>query len=149
MKRQINKCMTPLLDQELKNHIIEIKSKISYIEKQIQEIEKDYKYGYGEFSKLKDRLESIKYDLAQKKDLDFVEDSLNKLKEKLNIIELELPEFRLVKKLILGMIAFVLTAFLGLVWNTTIIPPTKKTDAIIDDIARKVAEEYKKNEPTK
>lgn len=133
-----------LTNQELRDHIVEIKSKISYLEKQISDLEKDSKSGSDEFSKLKDRLESIKYDLAHKKDLDYIEDSLEKLNDKLNSIELELPEFRLVKKLILGMIAFVLSAFLGLIWNTTI-SPTKKPEIIIDDIAKRIAEEYKKN----
>lgn len=133
-----------LTNQELKDHIVEIKSKISYLEKQMSDMEHDSKLGSDELSKLKDRLEAIKYDLAHKKDLDYIEDSLEKLNSKINSIELELPEFRLVKKLILGMIAFILTAFLGLIWNTTI-SPTKKPEVVIDDIAKRIAEEYKKN----
>lgn len=133
-----------LTNQELKDHIVEIKSKISYLEKQMSDLERDSKFGSDELSKLKDRLEAIKYDLAHKKDLDYIEDSLEKLNSKINSIELELPEFRLVKKLILGMIAFILTAFLGLIWNTTI-SPTKKPEVVIDDIAKRIAEEYKKN----
>lgn len=133
-----------LTNQELKDHVVEIKSKISYLEKQMSDMEHDSKLGSDELSKLKDRLEAIKYDLAHKKDLDYIEDSLEKLNSKINSIELELPEFRLVKKLILGMIAFILTAFLGLIWNTTI-SPTKKPEVVIDDIAKRIAEEYKKN----
>lgn len=133
-----------LTNQELKDHIVEIKSKISYLEKQMSDLEHDSKFGSDELSKLKDRLEAIKYDLAHKKDLDYIEDSLEKLNSKINSIELELPEFRLVKKLILGMIAFILTAFLGLIWNTTI-SPTKKPEVVLDDIAKRIAEEYKKN----
>lgn len=143
MKRQINKDMT-LSHQDLKDQLLEIKTKIFYLEKQLGELEKDHKSGSQEFSKLKERLELIKYDLAHKKDLDSIEESLNKLNAKLNTVELELPEFRLIKKMILGMVAFILTAFLGLIWNTTI-SPTKKTDVVIDDIAKKIAEEYKKN----
>lgn len=137
--------MTPS-NQDLKDHIFEIKTKIIYLEKQISDLERDTKAGCEDFTKLKERLEAIKYDLAHKKDLDSIEDSLDKLNAKLNSVELELPEFRLVKKLILGMIAFILTAFLGLIWNTTI-SPSKKTDVLIDDIAKKIAEEYKKNGP--
>jgi predicted nuclease with TOPRIM domain len=135
-------------NQELKDHIFEIKTKISYLEKQILELEKESKSGNEAFSKLKERLELIKYDLAHKKDLDSIEDSLDKLNNKLNSVELELPEFRLVKKLILGMIAFILTAFLGLIWNTTI-SPAKKTEVVMDDIAKRIAEEYRKNGSTK
>lgn len=137
-----------LSNQELKDHIVEIKSKISYLEKQISDLERDRRFGSEEFSKLKERIESIKYDLAHKKDIENIEVSLEKLNSKLSSIELELPEFRLVKKLILGMIAFILTAFLGLIWNSTINPP-KKTDVIFDEVAKRITEEYRKNDPSK
>ena len=53
-------------------------------------------------------------------------------------IELELPELRLAKKLVLGMVTFILIAFLGVLWNVA-----TKTGNVNDELIKKVVQEYK------
>ena len=65
---------------------------------------------------------------------------------------MELPEIRLIKKLFMGLVAFVLTAFLGLIWNTVVLKSSQDvsmklnptSEEQIGDIAKKVINEYQK-----
>lgn len=126
----------------VKEHIAEIQVTISYLDKQIRNIEISHSKTCSEIQELRNTLQKIKEEFADKKDVQEIESLLEGLKSKISGFEMELPELRLVKKITLGMVAFVLTAFLGLVWNAALM--TKKPDPV-DEIAKKIAEEYKKN----
>ena len=87
--------------------------------------------------------------MRNKKDVAQYETRVREIEDDLDSIKLELPEIRLVKKLFLGLVAFVLTAFLGLIWNSLVLNPSKNNSMRppenLNDIAKKFVEEYNKD----
>ena len=121
----------------LENKLIENERRFNRMDDSIQDIHK--------------KIDNLKDDMRNKKDTSQFESRVKEIEDDLDSVKLELPEIRLVKKLFLGLVAFVLTAFLGLVWNTLVLNPTKnqsmRPPENLNDIAKKFVEEYNKGGP--
>ena len=119
----------------LENKILENERRFDKVDLAIQEIHK--------------KLENLKDEMRNKKDVAQYETRVREIEDDLDSIKLELPEIRLVKKLFLGLVAFVLTAFLGLIWNSLVLNPSKNNSMRppenLNDIAKKFVEEYNKD----
>jgi hypothetical protein len=57
---------------------------------------------------------------------------------------MELPELLLIKKMFMSLLAFILTAFLALIWNNVVIKGPSTDKGELDEIAKKVVDEYNK-----
>ena len=123
--------------------------RISILENKILENEKRFDRMDTAIQEIHKKLETLKDEMRNKKDVSQYDGRVKEIEEDLDSIKLELPEIRLVKKLFLGLVAFVLTAFLGLVWNTLVINPSKNNSMRppenLNDIAKKFIEEYNKD----
>lgn len=145
-------------NKTLKDHINDILLKINTIDHQIIELEKFSTKHENKIEDIHDKLERFREDIRAcrnisdiQKTISEIESDLGKIKSDLqteiNALKMEMPEMRLIKKVVLGMVAFILTAFLGVIWNG-VITSSKKTDSV-EEFAKKIAEEYKKNGPPK
>jgi prefoldin subunit 5 len=141
------------MTQTLKEAITELQFKIKLLEKQIADLEKvstksdTYCYElHSKIEKIKDELNSVKrINLDDIKNvINLIEKEIEKIQGEIDILRLEMPEMRLIKKIVLGLVAFILTAFLGLLWNTTINPPVKKSNDNVEEIIKKITKEYSK-----
>lgn len=125
--------------------------RISILESKIQENEKRFDRMDFSLSEIHKKLDQLKDDMRNKKDVAQFDSRVEEIEREVESIKLEFPEIRLVKKLVMGMIAFILTAFLGLIWNVVVINPTKTASMVrpqenLNDIANKFVEEYKKGD---
>lgn len=66
---------------------------------------------------------------------------LNEIEEQVDSIREELPEIRLIKQLVMGLTAIILTSFVGFVWNNLI--DDAKPIEHLGNGAKKIIEEYK------
>lgn len=128
-----------------RDHIIEIRSKIEYFEKQLDLLDVSNDKNHADIMDLKNYLHRLKETVKNIKETDIqnIENSLDAIKNKIAIIESEMPELKLVKKIVISMVAIILTAFLGLVWNSAL--NIKKTENM-DEIAKRVLNEYQKGQ---
>lgn len=128
-----------------RDHIIEIRSKIEYFEKQLDLLDVSNDKNHADIMDLKNYLQRLKETVKNIKETDIqnIENSLDAIKNKITIIESEMPELKLVKKIVISMVAIILTAFLGLVWNSAL--NIKKTENM-DEIAKRVLNEYQKGQ---
>lgn len=128
-----------------RDHIIEIRSKIEYFEKQLDLLDVSNDKNHADIMDLKNYLQRLKETVKNIKETDIqnIENSLDAIKNKIAIIESEMPELKLVKKIVISMVAIILTAFLGLVWNSAL--NIKKTENM-DEIAKRVLNEYQKGQ---
>jgi DNA repair exonuclease SbcCD ATPase subunit len=130
----------------------DIWSKIYVIERELLEKEKSLDRLDDSLLELNKKIEQLKDDLRNLRVIPDLEERIKYLEDQVDAIRLELPEIRLIKKLFMGMVAFVLTAFLGLIWNTVVIKSSQETsmklinssEEQIGDIAKKVIDEYQK-----
>ena len=87
--------------------------------------------------------------LVLEKQVEEILERIKSLEDKMDAIRLELPEIRLIKKVFVGLIAFILTGFLGLVWNSVVLKTNTTTEAhpTADDITelKKILDEYQKD----
>lgn len=138
----------------LKDFVNEILAKISIIDRQIYELESFSSKNEKKIEEIHIKLEKLKEEIFScrntpdlEKTISSIEKDLDKINSNLqgeiNSLKMEMPEIRLIKKVVLGMIAFILTAFLGVIWNG-LITPVKKPD-YVDEFAKRIAEEYRKN----
>lgn len=129
----------------------DIWSKIFVIERELREKEKSLDKVDVSLLDLNKKIEQLKDDLHNLKVIPDLEERIKYLEDQVDAIRLELPEIRLMKKLVMGLVAFVLTAFLGLIWNTVVIRSSQDvsmrlntSNEEIGDIAKKVIDEYQK-----
>lgn len=130
---------------------IDVWVRISILESKIQDNERRFERFDSSILEIHKKLDQLKDDLRNKKDIAQFDLRVEEIEKEVESIKLEFPEIRLVKKLVMGMIAFILTAFLGLIWNVVVINPTKNTSMNrpqenLNDIANKFVEEYKKGD---
>ena len=119
-------------------------SKIFIIERDLLENQRSINKLDISYQEVLSKLEKIKDELRNKRSVDDFEDRIKDLEEMVDSLRQEMPEIRLIRKIVFTLVAFILTAFLGLMWNTVTNQP-KKSDSI-DEISKKIINEYKKNE---
>jgi hypothetical protein len=119
-------------------------SKIFIIERDLLENQRSINKLDISYQEVLSKLENIKDELRNKRSVDDFEDRIKDLEEMVDSLRQEMPEIRLIRKIVFTLVAFILTAFLGLMWNTVTNQP-KKSDSI-DEISKKIINEYKKNE---
>lgn len=129
--------------QTIKDNINSILSRLNLIEHQLAEFEKNKSECSVELQNIHSKIDKIKEDIRNHKDIPSILDSISDVEKRIRGVELELPDLRLIKRIFLGFIAIILSAFIGALWNTVIQPP-KKDD--INDIAKKIIQEYKKQD---
>jgi len=129
----------------------DIWSKIFVIERELRDKEKSLDKLDITLLDLNRKIEQLKDDLHNLKVIPDLEERIKYLEDQVDAIRLELPEIRLMKKLVMGLVAFVLTAFLGLIWNTVVIRSSQDvsmrlntSSEEIGDIAKKIIDEYQK-----
>lgn len=115
------------------------------LERDLLEHQKSINRLDSSYKEILTKLEDIKDDLRNN-NIDDFDPRLKAIEGMLDGIRQEMPEMRLTKKIVLGLVAFILTAFLGLIWNLAIQPPPSQTRGSIDEFFNRINEEYKKNE---
>jgi hypothetical protein len=123
-------------------------SKIFIIERDLLENQKSINRIDSSYNEVLNKLEKLKDEIRSQKDINDFEDRIKDLEEMVDSLRQEMPEMRLIRKIVFALITFVLTAFLGLIWNITVINPAKtngmKTENA-QEIAKKIIEEYNTN----
>lgn len=123
-------------------------SKILLLESKINETDRGLNKLDSSLSEIHRKIDQIKDDLRNHKNIPEIESKIKEVEEEVDNVKLELPEIRLIKKLFMGLVAFLLSAFLGLIWNALVLNPSKtnsvKSAEEMDAIAKRFVEEYKK-----
>ena len=123
-------------------------SKIFIIERDLLENQKTINKIDSSYNEVLNKLEKLKDEIRSQKNIDDFEDRIKDLEEMVDSLRQEMPEMRLIRKIVFALITFVLTAFLGLIWNITVINPSKSNGMKVEstqEIAKKVIEEYNTN----
>jgi uncharacterized coiled-coil protein SlyX len=130
------------------NNNTDMWSKILLLESKINETERGLNKLDSSLTEIHRKIDQIKDDLRNHKNIPQIESKIKEVEEEVDSVKLELPEIRLIKKMFMGLVAFLLSAFLGLIWNALIINPNKisstKSAEEMDAIAKRFVEEYKK-----
>jgi hypothetical protein len=120
-------------------------SKIFIIERDLLENQKTINKIDSSYGEVLNKLEKLKDEIRSQKNIDDFEGRIKDLEEMVDSLRQEMPEMRLIRKIVFALITFVLTAFLGVIWNVTVINPTKTNGMKVEnaqEIAKKVIEEY-------
>jgi preprotein translocase subunit SecY len=120
-------------------------SKIFIIERDLLENQKTINKIDSSYGEVLNKLEKLKDEIRSQKNIDDFESRIKDLEEMVDSLRQEMPEMRLIRKIVFALITFVLTAFLGVIWNVTVINPTKTNGMKVEnaqEIAKKVIEEY-------
>ena len=120
-------------------------SKIFVVERDLLENQKNINRIDSSYIDILNKLEKLKDEIRSQKSIDDFEERIKDLEEMVDSIRQELPEMRLIKKIVFALIAFVLTAFLGVLWNSTVLNASKNTSMRSEnaqEIAKKIIEEY-------
>jgi t-SNARE complex subunit (syntaxin) len=123
-------------------------SKIFIIERDLLENQKTINKIDSSYNEVLNKLEKLKDEIRSQKNIDDFEDRIKDLEEMVDSLRQEMPEMRLIRKIVFALITFVLTAFLGLIWNITVINPSKSNGMKVEstqEIAKKIIEEYNTN----
>nr|QMP83730.1 MAG: hypothetical protein [Caudoviricetes sp.] len=123
-------------------------SKIFIIERDLLENQKTINKIDSSYNEVLNKLEKLKDEIRSQKNIDDFEDRIKDLEEMVDSLRQEMPEMRLTRKIVFALITFVLTAFLGLIWNITVINPSKSNGMKVEstqEIAKKIIEEYNTN----
>jgi len=123
-------------------------SKIFIIERDLLENQKSINRIDSNYNEIIKKLENLKDEIRSQKNIDDFEDRIKDLEEMVDSLRQEMPEMRLIRKIVFALVAFVLTAFLGVIWNTVVINPAKNTGMRTEnaqEIAKKIIEEYSTN----
>jgi hypothetical protein len=130
------------LDQ---NNPQELWSKIFVLERDLLENQKSLNRMDSSYNEVLNKLEKLKEEIRSKKSVDDFEDRLKDLEEMVDSLRQEMPEMRLIRKIVFALVAFILTAFLGVLWNTVIINQQKSNTMRIEnsqEVVKKILEEY-------
>ena len=101
------------------------------------------------YNELLKKIDSLKDDIRSQKDIDGFDGRIKDLEEMVDSLRQEMPEMRLLRKMVFALVGFVLTAFLGLIWNNIVINPNKNNTMKVEssqELIKKVVEEYNKRE---
>jgi len=130
------------LDQ---NNPQELWSKIFVLERDLLENQKSLNRIDSSYNEVLSKLEKLKEEIRSKKSVDDFEDRLKDLEEMVDSLRQEMPEMRLIRKIVFALVAFILTAFLGVLWNAVIINQQKSNTMRIEnsqEVVKKILEEY-------
>jgi peptidoglycan hydrolase CwlO-like protein len=130
------------LDQ---NNPQELWSKIFVLERDLLENQKSLNRMDSSYNEVLNKLEKLKEEIRSKRSVDDFEDRLKDLEEMVDSLRQEMPEMRLIRKIVFALVAFILTAFLGVLWNTVIINQQKSNTMRIEnsqEVVKKILEEY-------
>lgn len=122
----------------------ELLARIIVLEKQLLETDRQKDTFNSEINEIYTKLEKLKDDLRLIKDASQIEPRLQILEKAVGEIKAELPELIIIKKLFMGLIAFILTAFLALIWNSLVLQHGNSNKDNISEVAKKVIDEYNK-----
>lgn len=123
----------------------ELWSKIFVIERDLLENQKTLNKVDSLYLDVLNKLEKLKDEIRSHKDIDDFEERIHDLEEMVDSLRQEMPEMRLIRKIVFALVAFVLTAFLGLIWNSVVVNPNKNNTMKSEnaqEIAKKIIEEY-------
>lgn len=127
------------------NNPQELWSKIFVLERDLLENQKSLNRMDSSYNEVLNKLEKLKEEIRSKKSVDDFEDRLKDLEEMVDSLRQEMPEMRLIRKIVFALVAFILTAFLGVLWNTVIINQQKSNSMRIEnsqEVVKKILEEY-------
>ena len=119
-------------------------ARILVLEKQLLDSQKSNDRLNSEVTDLYNRLESLKDEVRKIRDISEIEPQLETIEKAIDSMKMELPELLLIKKMFMGLIAFILTAFLALIWNSLVLKESTIDKGNLDEIAKKVVDEYNK-----
>lgn len=123
-------------------------SKIFIIERDLLENQRTINKLDSSYSDILNKLEKLKDEIRDKKSVDDFEERIKDLEEMVDSLRQEMPEMRLIRKIVFALVAFILTAFLGVIWNTVILSSGKQANMKnenVQEIAKKIVEEYSSN----
>lgn len=127
------------------NNPQELWSKIFVLERDLLENQKSLNRMDSSYNEVLNKLEKLKEEIRSKKSVDDFEDRLKDLEEMVDSLRQEMPEMRLIRKIVFALVAFILTAFLGVLWNTVIVNQQKSNSMRIEnsqEVVKKILEEY-------
>jgi hypothetical protein len=119
-------------------------ARIMVLEKQLLDSQRSNDRLNTEVTDLYNRLEKLKDEIRHIRDVSVIEPQLETLEKEISSIKMELPELLLIKKMFMSLLAFILTAFLALIWNNVVIKGPSTDKGELDEIAKKVVDEYNK-----
>lgn len=120
-------------------------SKIFVIERDLLENQKSLNRIDASYIDVLNKLEKLKDEIRSQKAIDDFEERIQDLEEMVDSLRQEMPEMRLIRKIVFALVTFVLTAFLGLIWNSVVLNPNKNNTMRSEntqEIAKKIIEEY-------
>jgi thiamine kinase-like enzyme len=130
------------------NEIDDIIIRLSIIEKKLQDIEVKIETRQQKQEKnnqeILDKLFKIRCELCAEignnANSDELFDQLNQLEEQVDAIRIELPEIRLTKQIVMGLVAIILTSVVGILWNAVVV--SKEPAENVNEIVKKLVNEY-------
>jgi predicted nuclease with TOPRIM domain len=122
----------------------EMLARIMVLEKQLLDSQRSNDRLNTEVTDLYNRLEKLKDEIRHIRDVSVIEPQLETLEKEISSIKMELPELLLIKKMFMSLLASILTAFLALIWNNVVIKGPSTDKGELDEIAKKVVDEYNK-----
>jgi hypothetical protein len=129
------------------NSLQDIWSKIFIIERDLLENQKSINRQDASYVELLKKIDSLKDDIRQHKNFDELDQRIKDLEILVDDLRQEMPEMRLIRKMVFALVAFILTAVMGLLWNNAIIDSSRNASMrSVDEISRKVLEEYTKEQ---
>lgn len=98
------------------------------------------------YTEVLNKLEKLKDEIRSKKSVDDFEERIKDLENMVDSLRQEMPEMRLIRKIVFTLVAFILTAFLGVLWNTVILQQKNNSMRIDNsqEVVKKIVEEYNK-----
>lgn len=134
------------------NNQQDVWSKIFVIERDLLENQRTINKLDSSYAEVLNKIEKLKDEIRNKKSVDDFEDRIKDLEEMVDSLRQEMPEMRLIRKIVFALVAFILTAFLGVIWNTVILSSGKQANMKnenVQEIAKKIVEEYSSNKGSK
>jgi len=130
------------------NNQQDVWSKIFILERDLLENQRSLNKLDSSYNEVINKLEKLKDEIRSKKSVDDFEDRIKDLEEMVDSLRQEMPEMRLIRKVVFALVAFILTAFLGLIWNTVVIKPNSNSMRIENsqEVVKKIVEEYNKGQ---
>lgn len=134
------------------NNQQDVWSKIFVIERDLLENQRTINKLDSSYTEVLNKIEKLKDEIRNKKSVDDFEDRIKDLEEMVDSLRQEMPEMRIIRKIVFALVAFILTAFLGVIWNTVILSSGKQANMKnenVQEIAKKIVEEYSSNKGSK
>lgn len=121
-------------------------SKIFILERDLLENQRTLNKLDSSYNEVINKIEKLKDEIRSKKSVDDFEDRIRDLEEMVDSLRQEMPEMRLIRKVVFALVAFILTAFLGLIWNTIVLKPNSTSMRIENsqEVVKKIVDEYNK-----